>query len=312
MSWSVAALSPEARVVSASRRTDIPALYGRWFGARLDAGGCTYVPAGPPRTCRASLRPEDVRWFVFWTRWPRPFLPVLDTVLARRFPVIVNLTVTALGGTAVEPGGPPARRALTAARALADRLPRAALTWRYDPIFLSDRYDEAFHLDAFARLAEDLAGRVDHVVVSFVTRYGRRVAPDLARWEIESGDRLADPSLDRKVALVGQLEEIARAHGLPLAACCDPALTEALGLPPASCNGAHQAPRAWPELATLPLPRRKPGRPGCTCVAEVDIGVYDTCTLGCRYSYGSKDQATARARARRHDPDAPCLVPEGR
>jgi len=310
--WSAAALSPGARIVSASRRTDIPALYGAWFLNRLDAGWCTYGPAGPPRACRASLRPEDVRWIVIWTRWPRPFLPVLDAVLARGFPVIANLTATALGGTPVEPGGPPPDRALAAARDLADRLPRGAVLWRYDPIFLSDRHDAAFHLDAFPRLADGLAGHVDRVVVSFVTRYGRRVAPDLARWEAETGDRLADPGLDRKVTLVGRLAALARDRGMVLSACCDPPLSAALDLPPAACNGAGWAPRAWPVLAALPPPRARPGRPGCTCLAEVDVGAYDTCTLGCRYSYGSADRATALARARRHDPDDPCLVPGGR
>jgi hypothetical protein len=309
MTWSASDLSPSARVVSASRRTDIPALYGPWFLARLDAGWCEYQPAGPPRACRASLRPEDVRWFTFWTRWPRPFLPVLDAVLARGFPVIANLTITALGGTPVEPGGPPPDRALAAAQALSERLPHRALTWRYDPIFLSDRYDEAFHLDAFPRLCDALAGRADRVVVSFVTRYGRRVAPDLGRWEAESGDTLAAPGLERRAALVSRLAALARDRDLPLSACCDPDVTRTLGLPPSACNGADQAARAWPALVGLAPPPLRPGRPGCTCVTEVDVGTYDTCTLGCRYSYGSADRTTALGRARLHDPNAPGLVP---
>ena len=61
---------------SASRRTDIPAFYGRWFGRRLEAGYCLVPnPFNPGRVATVSLRREDVDAFVFWTRDPRPSCP---------------------------------------------------------------------------------------------------------------------------------------------------------------------------------------------------------------------------------------------
>lgn len=307
MHWSVASLDPRARVVSASRRTDIPALYCEWFLCRLEAGYADYIPAGPPRRYRASLLPQDVLWVNLWTRWPRPFLPALERLLARRFPVLVNLTITGLGDSPVEPGSPPADRALAAARELCERLPAGAVLWRYDPVFLSRRYDHDFHLENFQRLADGLAGLVDRAVISFVTPYGRRVAPDLRAYERDAGDRLVTAP-EPRLALASALASLSAARGLRLCTCCDEPLQHNMGLSPAGCNQHGWACRAWPELAAVRAPRPRPTRPGCACCLEVDIGCYDSCTLGCRYSYGSRNRATALQRTRSHDPEGSCLV----
>jgi hypothetical protein len=150
---------------------------------------------------------------------------------------------------------------------------------------------------------------VDRVATSFVTLYERRVKPDLLRYQREFGDRPGDPSLAQKLELLSRLREIAEAAAIPLTLCCQPELREALGCQPSACNGWSWACRAYPQLAQLPPLRSRPTRADCACSQEVDIGVYDTCTLGCRYSYGSIDRRTARRNFSRHDPAAPCLVP---
>jgi hypothetical protein len=309
MTWSLRDLSPHARVISASRRTDIPALYPRWFQARLEAGFAEYIPAGPPRRLRVSLRPEDVRWVVLWTRWPRPFEAALDQLLQRRFPVLLNWTVTGLGGGPVEPHSPPLERALEGARGSLERLPSAAVQWRYDPVFLSERYGRSFHRETFARIADALVGRVDRVAISPVQAYGARVAPDLRRYASANGDRLVAAEDPLWNALISDLQQLARERGIPLVSCAHEPTRRSLGLPRAGCNQHAWACRAYPELAALRPARGRPTRGGCGCCEEVDIGVYDTCTLGCRYSYGSCDRATALRRAAQHDPAAPCLTP---
>ena len=48
-------------IISASRRTDIPAFYADWFVNRLNAGYCLVKnPRNPAQTKRVSLLPEDV------------------------------------------------------------------------------------------------------------------------------------------------------------------------------------------------------------------------------------------------------------
>jgi hypothetical protein len=308
MEWKVDQLKPNAVGVSASRRTEIPGLFARWFEHRLEEGWAEYVPAGPPRRVRKSIAPADVTHFTFWSRWPRPFFRALERVLRIGYPVLWNVTITGLGRTAVEPYSPATEKAVAALLDLSRIVPPAAIQWRYDPLFLSKHFDARHHVRTFTALAEALRGRVDRVTTSAVQIYGRRVAPDLRAYERESGDRL-ETSPAALEDLMGRLRDIATAAGIPFTLCCTPDLRTTLGAEPAGCNAWSWATRVYPALLRhRPLPTR-PGRPDCACSEEFDIGVYDTCTFGCRYSYGSCNLARARANFARHDPEAGCIVP---
>ncbi len=62
-----------SRTISASRRTDIPAFYSEWFMDKIRAGYCTVPnPFNAKQVSYVSLKPQDVRAIVFWTRDPRP------------------------------------------------------------------------------------------------------------------------------------------------------------------------------------------------------------------------------------------------
>jgi hypothetical protein len=65
-----------SKIISASRRTDIPALYAEWFINRIKAGYCLVPnPYNRKQVSRVSLAPNDVAAIVFWTRNPRPLFP---------------------------------------------------------------------------------------------------------------------------------------------------------------------------------------------------------------------------------------------
>ena len=56
-------------IISASRRTDIPAYYSEWFFHRLREGYVlTQNPRNPRQIKRISLTPESVDGIVFWTK----------------------------------------------------------------------------------------------------------------------------------------------------------------------------------------------------------------------------------------------------
>ncbi|MEW6276463.1 MAG: DUF1848 family protein [Bacillota bacterium] len=62
------ALFNPPRIVSVSRRTDIPAFYGEWFRRRVRQGWAVSRNPFSRRAVRVSLRPEDVGAFVFWSK----------------------------------------------------------------------------------------------------------------------------------------------------------------------------------------------------------------------------------------------------
>ena len=66
-------------IISASRRTDIPAYYGQWMMARLRAGEVLVPnPYNASRISRVALSPGNVDCIVFWTKNAAPMLPLLD------------------------------------------------------------------------------------------------------------------------------------------------------------------------------------------------------------------------------------------
>jgi hypothetical protein len=73
-------------IISASRRTDIPAFYARWFINRVREGCCSVPnPFNPQQISKVSLAPSDVDVIVFWTRNPRPLFAVLKELNERGF-----------------------------------------------------------------------------------------------------------------------------------------------------------------------------------------------------------------------------------
>ena len=81
-------------IISASRRTDIPAFYAEWMVQRLREGYCTVAnPFNRNQVTRISLKPEDVDAIVFWTRNPRPLMPYLDELDSREYHYYFQFTI---------------------------------------------------------------------------------------------------------------------------------------------------------------------------------------------------------------------------
>jgi len=293
-------------IVSASYRTDIPALYGRWFVNRLTAGGVrvTNPYGGPP--ARVSLAPTDVDGFVFWTRNLEPFADGLAAVEALALPYMVQFTATGYPA-ALERSTIAAERAVAQMRELAARRGPRALVWRYDPILFSSLTPPGWHEANFAGLARALEGAADEVVVSVARPY-RKTARNLDAAARAHGFAWRDPPEDEKRALVARLADIAGGHGMALTLCTQPGLEGVPGTRPAACIDAARL----SDLAGRPISaRRKGNRDGCACSESRDIGAYDSCPQGCAYCYAVSSRDAARRRLKAHDPDGEFLVGPG-
>jgi len=290
-------------IVSASVRTDIPAFYGEWFRNRFRAGYCLVANPFSGQYSRVSLR-HGVDGFVFWTRNPGPFLPVLAEVKAAGFPFLIQYTVTGYPQE-IETSVIEAERSIALIRQLAELYGRRAVVWRYDPILLSDLTPPDWHIRNFARLAAELEGAVDEVVVSFVQNY-RKTARNLAARGRKFSFSWRDPDPEEKTKALARLTDLAAARGMRLSICSQPELPGE----PARCIDA----RRLSDLAGHPVPARTKGtRPGCLCAESRDIGAYESCPHGCAYCYAVNSRAAAKARLRAHDPLAEALIlpPEG-
>jgi len=275
-------------IVSASRRTDIPACYSDWF-LRCIAEGYALVrnPLNAHQVRRVDLSPEAVDGFVFWTKNPAPLLDKLDALSI--YPYYFQFTLNAYGAD-VEPGLPPLGARVDTFRALSERIGKERIVWRYDPILLTPKYDMRFHTQQFERLTRSLAGCTELCTISFLDFY-----PKIAAAVRELA--VVEPLPEQRRELGGRLAKIAAAYGLRVDACAEDMDFADIGIGCARCVDAERLSR----IAERPIKaaKDKNQRPACGCAASVDIGAYDTCPHGCRYCY-----ATHSLKAVRHSADA--------
>ncbi|MBI3947201.1 MAG: DUF1848 domain-containing protein [Armatimonadetes bacterium] len=301
-------------VISASRRTDIPAFYSRWFMNRIRAGYCVAVNPFSRQPSRVSLAPEDVIAILFWTRNPAPLLPHLDELDARGFRYYFSITITGYGRD-LDARGPDPDRAVESFRSLSGRLGPEFTQWRYDPILLTEAMDADYHRRSFERLCARLQGHTRRCLISFLQLY-RKNRARLEAAAAQGGFRYAcipvgraEPAerggilgIEEAQALARDLGAIARAHGIQVRTCCNALLVHPLAnVHQAHCVDAETIAKLRPDPGDTPLAR--PTRPDCGCCASRDIGAYDTCAHGCVYCYATRDNA-GRAYLRHHDPEA--------
>ncbi|NOY27902.1 MAG: DUF1848 domain-containing protein [Oligoflexia bacterium] len=293
-------------IISASYKTDIPAFYGRWFRNRLDAGYCKMVnPYNRAQISTISLLPQDVDGFVFWTKDAGPFLDPLDEIARRGFPFIVQYAINGYP-RALESRVVDAARAVQHMKRIHDQHGPGVGVWRYDTILFTSLTDPDFHLRNFQRLARQLEGSTDEVVVSFAQVYKKtRINTDAAA--SRHGFEWWDPPDETKRALLQDLCAIAQSHDMRLTVCSQPHLLVE-GAAEARCIDAERISQVGGRFVKA---RLKGARKQCGCYYSRDIGDYDTCPHGCVYCYAVRSREIALERFRQHDPDGEFLSAVG-
>ena len=294
-------------IISASRRTDIPAFYADWFINRIRAGYCTVPnPHNPKQVSRVSLLPEDVDVIVFWTRNPKPMFPYLDELCQRGYRFYYQYTLIGYPRE-IDPRSPSRQVAIETLRELSDRIGHHRVIWRYDPIVFSRLTGAAFHSENYACIAEALCGYTTRSVISVMDMYNK------IRKRIEQLDQQGVGVVDhdgrsgpRCDDLMNTIAQTAREHDMQIFSCAEERDLEPCGILPGKCIDDDYIKTAF----RLEVGHKKdPGqRQACGCVVSRDIGAYNTCVFGCNYCYATGDFEHARANLEAHDPQSPSLL----
>ncbi|MDK2887517.1 MAG: hypothetical protein PWP72_395 [Thermoanaerobacter sp.] len=292
------------RIVSVSRRTDIPAFYGEWFMNRVRAGWAVSCNPFNRRAMRVSLRPEDVGALVFWSKNFAPFLPYLAELKALGYRMVFLFTITGLPRI-FETRVPDTGVTIAALQAMSRMFSPGHVLWRYDPVLLSSVTDEKYHLRRFRELCRFLSGYTTRCYISFVCLYPK-VRRRLQALE-KQGIKVLAVSEAEQAALARHLAEIAAEYGIELYSCCNDHL---VGGPvkKAHCVDAELLSSLFNLEAGFY--RIRPTRKQCGCWESVDIGMYDTCPHGCIYCYASTGTESSKNYLR-HDPGSPALIMRG-
>lgn len=254
------------KVISASRRIEMPGFFPEQLAARLEE----------------RCPPESVHTIVLWSKHPRNILdhPGLRKCLRRHRQVVIHLTVTGMGGSFLEPNIPPSGEVLEVLPDLVGFLAHPErLRLRFDPIVhlrLPDGriYSNLEHFERIASAARSAGIKV--MVTSWMEAYPKVISRLQAfgispivlsrpEWKEES-DRLAA----RAAAL-----------GIYLTGCC------VEGWPSGACIDGAVLNRLHPDGQKTSVQKAKGQRPRCGCTESWDIGWYYRCPGGCLYCYAN-------------------------
>lgn len=307
-------------IVSASRSTDIPAFYSDWFMNRIKAGYCHWVNPFNQDVFKVSF--EKMRMIVFWTKNPKPILARLDELESfgyRNYYFQVTLNDYVLEG--LEPHVPPVANRIETFRALADRVGKERVIWRFDPLLLSNTLTIDVLLERINRIGSALKGCTEKLVFSFadIISY-RKVAKNLSKTQCR------EFNAEEKNRFAAQLADLnSKQLGLQLATCAEDIDLEAYGIRHNKCVDDEMMVRLFNEDPvlmdflgaeydmfggwTLKKSNKDKGqRKSCGCVVSKDIGMYNTCPHLCRYCYAnSSDEIVLKNRTRVRD-DAESLL----
>ncbi len=282
-------------IINTGQRTDIPAFYAKWFANRIKAGFVLVRnPYNPQMVTRYQLDPEVVDAICFCTKNPEPMLPYMQ--LLRPYGQFWYVTITPYGKE-IEPHVPEKKKVLETFKRISDIVGPDAMGWRYDPIFLSEKYPAEKHLEAFEAMAVKLKGYTHTAVISFIDLYQKTKKNFPEAKEVRKEERLA---------LGKAMIEIARDNDMTLRPCMEGDELEPYG---ADCSGCMTIPMYEKALGTkLKVPAFKPAREGCACYLGADIGAYNSCGHMCRYCYANYDAESVRLNRLLHDPDSPLMI----
>lgn len=262
-------------IISASRYTDIPAYYNKWFFKRVQAGS---FMARNPNTItlihKFEFSPETVDGIVFWTKNPAPMLPYLH--LLKDYAYYFQFTINSYR-TDVERFIPKKTEIIDTFKKLSSLIGKERIIWRYSPVFISEKmgYTLEYHKKWFGKLATLLRGFTDRCDFSFLNYY------DFMDEYIGNTD-IRDLTPEEKVELAKSFYESAKDNNITLCSC-EIDLSQ-YGIMKGSCIDSNLLSRiSGVNLLNTKDPFRSIDHPACSCTKAIDIGNFNTCQGGCLY-----------------------------
>lgn len=283
-------------IINTGMRTDIPAFYSEWLINRIREG---YVlvrnPYNPEQVTRYELTPDKVDIIEFCTKNPQPILKYMDEL--KRFRQFWFVTITPYGKD-VEPNVPDKYAVMDAFRELSKAVGKNAVSLRYDPIFITDKYSLDYHIRAFTKMASYLRGYTSQIVISFIDLYEKTK---------RNFPSLREVSAEQRVEIGKAFVRIGEENGMIIRSCFEGTELAPYGVDVSGCltQGVLESAAG----VNLELPKQQNPR-GCNCVLGHDIGMYNTCPHLCRYCYANYDAKTVMNNYRLHNPKSPFLIGE--
>ena len=280
-------------VLFASGRTDIVAFYTKWFINRYREG---YVDVRNPfyNSLVSRIYFEDVDLLYFCTKNPLPIIPYLKEFDK---PILFNVTITPYKND-VEVNVPNKSLIIEGVKKIAEIIGKENVYVRYDPIFLSERYNLNYHIKAFERLCSLLDGVTNHIIISFIDDYKN------VRKNMNSLKIIPFTKEDYKEIGVN-FSRIASKYNISCQTCFEKEDLVKYGFVKEDCLSKKMAYTLTGKVYRKGRMRKENL---CNCVEMVDIGFYNSCKHLCKYCYANYDEGKVLENFQNHNVNSSLLI----
>ena len=327
-------------IISASRSTDIPAFFARWFINRLAKGYCVWYNPFNQQPMHISF--ENTKVVVFWTKNPEPLIKYLPELDARGIHYYFQYTLNDYEKEGFEPNVASLEQRIEMFKKLSDLIGKEKVIWRFDPLILSDQLTPRKLLQKIFHIGNRIKGYTDKLVFSFVdVRAYRKVQNNMVKeTSLYSKENVTSAEPDgalreELVSGLSKLREHWKSEGweIELATCGEEVDLEKYNISHNRCIDGELMERIFPEdeeliyyLKTGKLPepdlfgvipelppksknlKDKGQRKACGCMISKDIGMYNTCRHFCVYCYANTSRELVEKNKSKHNENSESII----
>lgn len=278
-------------ILNVSGRTDIVAFYTKWFMNRYHEGFVDVRnPFNPKLVSRINFK--DVDLIMFCTKNPLPIIPYLKEI---NKPILFHVTLTPYKKD-IEPNVIDKKKIIGGIKQISKIIGKENIAIRYDPVFISDKYNLKFHKKSFDKLCPLLDGYIEKIIISFIDDY-KNVRKNLNEIKYK-------PFTEEIYKEIGtSFSESAKKHNMTVQTCFEDRNLAEYGFVKGECLSKEIAYKLTGKEYTEEWKARK-----CHCVNMVDIGVYNSCNHFCKYCYANFNEKIVKDNISKHDPNSTLLI----
>ncbi len=327
-------------IVSASRSTDIPAFYAKWFFNRLARGYCAWY--NPFNQQKMYISFKNCKVIVFWTKNPKPILPYLHELDERGIHYYFQVTLNDYVKEGLEPNISSVDSRVETFKKLSDLIGKERVIWRFDPLIIAPTISPRELLKKIWNVGNKLKGYTDKLVFSFIdVKAYRKVQNNLVKETMfftKEDVENAEVSHAQRIEIVEGLQKIRsvwkeQGWNVEMATCAEDINLESYGIEHNCCIDGELMKRIfsddkelvyylhtlkWPERDMFgelpPIPQKTKNvkdsgqRKVCGCMVSKDIGMYNTCRHFCVYCYANTSKECVLKNALKHSDESESII----
>ncbi|MDR1543784.1 MAG: DUF1848 domain-containing protein [Prevotellaceae bacterium] len=329
-------------IISASRSTDIPAFYAKWFINRLKAGYCVWYNPFNQQPVYVSF--ANCKAVVFWTKNPRPLIPYLKELDERGIHYYFQFTMNNYENEGFEPNVPPIQKRIETFKELSQLIGKAKVIWRFDPLIVTPQLSPQELLTRIWHIGNQIKGYTDKLVFSFIDINAyRKVQSNL----VQETDFFSKETIENSEFTKEQMNEIADGLAkyrdvwakdswqISLGTCAEKIDLKQSCIEHNRCIDGELMKRIFADdkdlvyylnfgkmsekntlfdsetnlkLLSPEKQKDKGQRKACSCMISKDIGMYNTCSHFCVYCYANSSRKSVKNNLPKFDQNAESLI----